>query len=73
MQCVRTLPPALFNSKSKGIERHVPRMQMSKQFLTLTTNFLLLIIKQEYGEEYRKKLLQQMYFAEKQALQKLGQ
>ena len=48
-------------------------MQMSKQFLTLTTNFLLLIIKQEYGEEYKKKLLQQMYFAEKQALQKLGQ
>ena len=44
MLCLRTLPPALFNSKCKGIERHVPRMQMSKQFLTLTTNFLLLTL-----------------------------
>jgi len=31
-------------------------MQMSKQFLTLTTNFLLLIINR-YGEEYSKVII----------------
>ena len=72
MLCLRTLPPALFNSKCKGIERHVPSMQMSKQFFNFATNFLLLISRYKV-QNTRFKVLQQLYFAEKQALQKIGQ
>ena len=37
------LAPALFNSKIKELKRHVPSMQTSNQFLSLTTSILLLI------------------------------
>ena len=49
----RTLPPALFNSKSKELKRHVPKMQVSKQFLTIQPTFYCFLIKQVYGEKYR--------------------
>ena len=40
MQCVRTLPPQHSSTvKINKLKRHVPNMQTSNQFLSLTTNF----------------------------------
>jgi len=44
LKAMRTyLAPALFNSKVNELKRHVPKMQMSNQFLNFSTSILLLI------------------------------
>jgi len=52
------LAPALFNSKVKELKRHVPRMQMSNQFLEFSTNFLLLVISRILVMAYKKQIFQ---------------